>query len=63
MNDVQLTLFDIELRDVVALREWPERMLPRRTSYTSSPATWTGSEASERTNTNGNTFADKATRA
>lgn len=63
MNDSQLTLLDIELRVVVALREWSERMLPRRTSYTASPATWTGSEASEWTNTSGNTFADKATRA
>jgi hypothetical protein len=28
MNDSQLTLFDIELREVVALREWSERMIP-----------------------------------
>jgi len=28
MNDSQLTLFDIELGDVVAVREWSERMIP-----------------------------------
>lgn len=28
MNDSQLTLFDIELGDVVAVREWTERMIP-----------------------------------
>ena len=29
MNDSQLTLFDIELGDVVAVREWTERMIRR----------------------------------
>ncbi|MGM5069178.1 hypothetical protein EU244_030570 [Rhodococcus qingshengii] len=32
MNGAQLTLFDIELCDVVAFREWSERMICGRSS-------------------------------